>query len=171
MVTCALPLAIPCPAQIDKAGKARSRRDRRSRPGMPFARYWRHLRFSAKSFPDQSFELARIEMKDPRDQAEHKDVLALVLGRAAERFDGQAGNRHADMNELLVVGVRLDVVGIVKQDAALREGNRCGPRSCAGKTRQGSPPRRPRRAPRPSRCEPERSTARPKSSPGSSCRS
>ena len=52
------------------------------------------------------------------DQAEDENVFALVLGRAAERFDGQAGDRHADVNETFVVEIRLDVIRIVKQDAA-----------------------------------------------------
>ena len=52
------------------------------------------------------------------DQAEDENVFALVLGRAAERFDGQAGDRNADVDETFVVEIRLDVVRIVKQDAA-----------------------------------------------------
>jgi hypothetical protein len=67
--------------------------------------------FSASRHRDENF----------RDQAEDENVFALVLGRAAERFNGQAGDRHADVNETFVVEVRLDVVRIVKQDAALAE--------------------------------------------------
>ena len=77
------------------------------------------LVFAGEFFLDQRRQLLDIEMKNLRDQAEDENVFALVLGRAAERFDGQAGDRHADVNETFVVEVRLDVVGIVKQDAAL----------------------------------------------------
>jgi hypothetical protein len=58
-------------------------------------------------------------MEDLRDETEHEHVLALVLRGAAERFDREAGDRHAEINEALVVEIRLDVVAIVKEDAAL----------------------------------------------------
>ncbi len=60
-------------------------------------------------------------MENFRDQAEDENVFALVLGRAAQRLDRQASDRHADVDETLVVEVRLDVIGVVKQDAAFFE--------------------------------------------------
>ena len=51
-----------------------------------------------------------IEIENFRDQTEHENVFALVLGRAAERFNGQSSDRHADVNETFIVEVRLDVV-------------------------------------------------------------
>ena len=77
------------------------------------------LVFAREFFVDQIvFSLLDIEMEDLRDQAEDEDVFALVLGRAAERFDGQAGDGNADVNEAFVVEIGLDVVGIIKENAA-----------------------------------------------------
>ena len=57
-----------------------------------------------------------------RDEAERVNVFALVLGRAADGFDGRAGNRNADVVIILFpFRLRLDVVGIVKHDAAFFE--------------------------------------------------
>ena len=76
------------------------------------------LVFAAEFFLDQRVELFDIETENFRDQSEDENVFALVLGRAAERFDGQAGDGNADVNETFVVEIRLDVIGIVKEDAA-----------------------------------------------------
>ena len=67
------------------------------------------------------FSFSVVEMENFRDQAEDENVFALVLGRAAERFDGQTSDGHADVNETFIVQVRLDVVRIVKQDAAFAQ--------------------------------------------------
>jgi hypothetical protein len=77
------------------------------------------LVFAGKFFFDQGRELLDIEMKDFRDQTEDENVFALVFRRSPERFDGQACDRDADVNKTFVVEVRLDVVGIVKEDAAV----------------------------------------------------
>jgi hypothetical protein len=66
--------------------------------------------FPANFSPDDSFQFLDIEIKNLRDQTEHENVFALVLGRAAERFNGQSSDRHADVNETFIVEVRLDVV-------------------------------------------------------------
>ena len=76
------------------------------------------LVFAGEFFADDLFHLLDIEVKNFRDQAEDEDVFALVLGGAAQRLDRQAGDRHADVNEAFVVEIRLDVIGIIKQDAA-----------------------------------------------------
>ncbi len=76
------------------------------------------LVFAGEFFRDQRLQLVDVEIENLRDQAEDENVFALVLRRPAERFDRQAGDRHADVNETFVVEVRLDVVRIVKQDAA-----------------------------------------------------
>ena len=76
------------------------------------------LVFAGEFFADQCLQLLDIEIENLRDQPEDENVFALVLRGAAERFDGQAGDRHADVNETFVVEVWLDVIGIVKQDAA-----------------------------------------------------
>ena len=76
------------------------------------------LVFAGEFFFDQRRQLLDIEMKNLRDQAEDENVFALVLRRPAQRLDRQSGDRHADVNETFVVEVRLDVVGIVKEDAA-----------------------------------------------------
>ena len=47
------------------------------------------LVFAAEFFGDDSLQFLDIEIKNLRDQAEHENVFALVLGGAAERFDGQ----------------------------------------------------------------------------------
>src|SRR4029079_2748408 len=60
-----------------------------------------------------------IETKNLRDQAEDENVFAFVLRRSAERFDGEPGDRHADVNETFVIKVWLDVIRVVKEDAAL----------------------------------------------------
>ncbi len=46
------------------------------------------LVFARELFFDQRGQLLDIEIKDFCDQAENKDVFALVLRRSAERFDG-----------------------------------------------------------------------------------
>src|SRR4029077_13092219 len=50
-----------------------------------------------------------------------ENVFTLVLGRSAQRFHRQAGDRHTDINGTFVVQVRLNVVRIVKQHAAFFE--------------------------------------------------
>ena len=79
------------------------------------------LVFAGEFFADDLFQLLDIEMKNFRDQAEDENVFALVLRRAAQRLDRQAGDRHADVNEAFVVEIRLDVIGIIKQDAAFSQ--------------------------------------------------
>ena len=79
------------------------------------------LVFATELFGDQSFQLFDVEIENFCDQAKDENVFALVLGGAAERFDGQTSDRHADINETFVVQVRLDVVRIVKQDPALAQ--------------------------------------------------
>ena len=77
------------------------------------------LVFAGEFFADQGLQLVDVEMENFRDQAEDENVFALVLGGAAERFDGEAGDRHADVNEAAVIEIGLDVIGIVKEHAAL----------------------------------------------------
>src|SRR5207237_9992867 len=79
------------------------------------------LIFTGELFFDQRRQLLGIKMKNLRDQAEDENVFALVFGRAAECFDCQSGNGYADINKTFVVEVGLDVVRIVKQDAAFFE--------------------------------------------------
>src|SRR2546421_6133224 len=57
-------------------------------------------------------------MKNFRDQTEDENVFAFVLRGAAERFDGESGDRHADVNKTPIIKVGLDVVRIVKEHAA-----------------------------------------------------
>ena len=76
------------------------------------------LVFAGEFFADQFFELLDIEAENFRDETEDEDVFAFVFGGAAERFDRQSGNGHADINETFVVEVWLNVVRIVKQHAA-----------------------------------------------------
>src|SRR5262245_66240430 len=76
------------------------------------------LIFATEFFADQSFQLIDVEIENLRDQPENENVLAFVLGRAAQRFDGQTSDGDADVHETFVVQIRLDVIGIVKQDAA-----------------------------------------------------
>ena len=47
--------------------------------------------------------------------------LPLSLAVPPTRLDRQAGDRHADVNEALVVGIGLDVIGVVEQDAAVAQ--------------------------------------------------
>src|SRR4030095_15918142 len=77
------------------------------------------LVLSTEFFGDQSFQLVGVEIENFRDQAEDENVFAFVLGRAAERFNGQSSDRHGDVNEPCVIEVRFDVVRIVQQYAAL----------------------------------------------------
>src|SRR5437762_3331591 len=79
------------------------------------------LIFAGKLFFDQRRQLLDVETKNFCDQTEHKNVFTLVLGRSAQRFHRQAGDRHADVNETFVVEVGLDIVRIVKQHAAFFE--------------------------------------------------
>ncbi len=58
-------------------------------------------------------------MKDPGQQAQHEDVLPLVLRGSPKRLDGQPRDRNPNMDELLLVRVRLDVVGIIEQDSTI----------------------------------------------------
>src|SRR5262249_22051697 len=77
--------------------------------------------FAAKLIGNDPSQLVGIELENFCDEPQHENVFAFVLGGAAESFDGQTGDRDADVNVPFVVQVRLDVVGIVKQDAALAE--------------------------------------------------
>ena len=77
------------------------------------------LVFAREFFRDERFQFVDIEIEYLRDQTEDENVFAFVLRRPAQRFDGQSGDRHTDVNETFVVEVRLDVVRIVKQNAAL----------------------------------------------------
>ena len=58
-----------------------------------------------------------------RDQAQgQKMFLRMFLGRASDGLHGQGSTGNADvMIDFLQFGLRLDVVGIVKHDAALLE--------------------------------------------------
>src|SRR5436190_7707601 len=77
------------------------------------------LVFAGEFFANQRLQFLDVEVENFRDQPENENVFALVLGGAAERFDGEPGDRHADVNETFVVEVGLDVIGIVKKNAAL----------------------------------------------------
>ena len=77
--------------------------------------------FPPEALADERGELLDIEVEDAGDQAEDEEILALVLGGAADGLDGGGGDRHADRGEALVVGVGFDVVGVVDQHAALAE--------------------------------------------------
>ncbi len=52
---------------------------------------------AAEPLADERLELGDVQVEDAGHQAQRKDVLALILGRAADRLDGQIGNRHPDM--------------------------------------------------------------------------
>ena len=77
--------------------------------------------FPSEFLGDNSFQLLNIEIKNFSDEAEDENIFAFVLGRAAERFHGKTGDRHADVKETFIVEVRLDVVRVVKQDAAFSQ--------------------------------------------------
>src|SRR5205814_9653553 len=77
--------------------------------------------FAGEFFPNQGLQLLDVEVENFRDQAEDENIFALVLGGAAERFDGESGDRDADVYETFVVEIRLDVIGIVKENAAFFE--------------------------------------------------
>src|SRR5436190_18447860 len=79
------------------------------------------LVFAGELFANQRLQFFDVEVENFRDQAENENVFALVLRGAAERFNGEAGDRHANVNETFIVKVRLDVVGIVKENAAVFE--------------------------------------------------
>ena len=69
-----------------------------------------------------STSLSRSRSNSCGDQAEDEDVLAAVLGGAADGLDGGAGDGDADVADAaLVLEVRLDVVGVVDADAAVAE--------------------------------------------------
>jgi len=64
-------------------------------------------------------QFRHVEVEHPRQQAERVNIFALVLGRAANGFDRQRGNRNADvMIVLLPFGLRFNMIGIEKHDAA-----------------------------------------------------
>ena len=46
------------------------------------------LVFTGEFFADQRLQLLDVEMENFRDQAEDENILALILGRPAQRFDG-----------------------------------------------------------------------------------
>ena len=60
-------------------------------------------------------------MENLRDQSEDENVFALVLRGSTERFDRQSGDRHPDVNEALIVEIGLDVIRIIKKNAAFLE--------------------------------------------------
>ena len=75
----------------------------------------------AEALVDEGAEFFDVEVEDAGDEAEGVDVLALVLGGAAGGLDGGAGDRDADLEEAGVVRIRLHVVAVVDQHAALAE--------------------------------------------------
>ena len=79
------------------------------------------LGFPAEAFRDQFFQLLDIKMKNLGQQTEDKNVFPLVLGRAAQRLNGQSRDGHTHMDKPLLLGVGLHVVGIIKQDPALAQ--------------------------------------------------
>ncbi len=60
-------------------------------------------------------------MKHRGQQPQHENILPLVLRRAADRLDRQPRDRHAHVDEPLIVQIRLHVIGIVQQHAALAQ--------------------------------------------------
>ena len=72
----------------------------------------------AEPFANQRLELFHVEIEDRGEQAEHENILSLVLRRASQRLNRQARNRDADIDIALVVQVGLNAVGVVQQHAA-----------------------------------------------------
>ena len=58
-------------------------------------------------------------MKDSGQKSQHEDVFSFVFRGSSKRLDGETGDWHAHMNELFLVGIGLNVVGVVKQHPAL----------------------------------------------------
>ena len=78
---------------------------------------------AAEALGDEAFELGNVQIEHFCDQAEGKDVFALVLGGAADCFNGAAGNGNGHVAVILFpCGVGLDVVGIVEDNAAFAQG-------------------------------------------------
>src|SRR6266550_3974800 len=68
------------------------------------------LVLAAEFLGNQPFQLVSVEIENFRDQTEDENIFAFVFGGAAERFDRQTCDRHADVNETFIVEVRLNVV-------------------------------------------------------------
>src|ERR1043166_9198942 len=76
--------------------------------------------FAGETFADEAFQFRNIQSEHLGHQPERKNIFALVLGSAADRFNCQSGNGNADVVIFfLPFSLRLDVVRIVKHDAAL----------------------------------------------------
>ena len=77
------------------------------------------LGLALKAFDNQSLNASGIEVKHARDQTERENVFALVLGRAADGFHSQLGDRAADVTEFsLQILARLHMRCIVQNDTA-----------------------------------------------------
>ena len=58
--------------------------------------------FLAELALDDALQFVHIQLERLAEQAEHEEILALVLGRAADGFHGGGSDRHADVMMLLV---------------------------------------------------------------------
>ncbi len=74
---------------------------------------------AAETFLDELGQLGDVQVEYLCEQAERENILALVAARPAHGLDREAGNVHADMAiAFFPFRLRLDVVGVVKHDAA-----------------------------------------------------
>src|SRR5262245_53185146 len=80
------------------------------------------LVFAGEAFLNQFFKFWHVKVEHTRDETECINVLTLILGRTTNGFNRQARNWNAHVVIfLLPFGLWLDMVGIVKSDAALLE--------------------------------------------------
>ena len=71
---------------------------------------------------DDGHELVAVEFENLAQQAEHEEVLAFVLRRAAECFHRRAGHGDAEIAVVFVVRIWRDVIRIIEHPAAFAAG-------------------------------------------------
>src|SRR5208283_6016874 len=77
--------------------------------------------FLVEMVAEHRLEFGTVQVEQSGQQTEDKHVLALVFGGTANRFDGQAGDRHTDGAMPRIGSVRLNLIQIVEEDAAFPE--------------------------------------------------
>jgi hypothetical protein len=81
------------------------------------------LILAREAFGDEFLDLGRVQVEHPGHQPERQDILALVLGCAANGFNGQARNLHTNVAVILFpFGIGRHMICVKQHNAAFAQG-------------------------------------------------